>query len=642
MLPDAICCGVTVAPFGSWRSPIASELVATAAIKLVDVLLDGDDIYWVEGRPNEEGRFVLVKCEAGGTTHDVTPPPFSARSKVHEYGGGAVLIDHGIVFFSNFADQKLYRQDQSGIPRPISQASRCRYADAALDAIRNRVICVREDHDRADGVVINSIVAVACNGIHGEQVLIQGQDFYSNPRISPDGKCLAWLAWDHPNLPWMGTELWVGMIRETGEIEKPVQIAGSANESIFQPEWSPGGALYFVSDRTGWWNLYRHREERVEVVLAKEAEFGQPQWVFGMATYGFLPDGRIICSYRTTGRSQIAIFSELTGHLLPLDLPYTEISNLRVSPDFLIFQGGAPDKPSSIVKVRFEPRTIEVLKQSTDIAGRPEIRTCLSAPVFMELPSPRGNIYAWYYAPLNHAFVAPPEELPPLIVESHGGPTAAATSTLDLRTQYWTSRGYAVLDVDYGGSTGYGRDYRNRLRRGWGIVDVEDCTEAARFIVENKKADPARVAITGRSAGGYTTLCALVFGTFFKIGASHYGVGDLESLARDTHKFESRYLEWLIGSYPEEKEIYQARSPIHFTEKLSVPVIFLQGEEDRIVPPNQAEMMVNAIRTKGLAVEYLLFQNEQHGFRIARNIARALDAELSFYSSLMVKSGLRF
>jgi dipeptidyl aminopeptidase/acylaminoacyl peptidase len=443
-------------------------------------------------------------------------------------------------------------------------------------------------------------------------------------------------------MPWIGTELWVGMISEAGEIEAPVRIAGSADESVFQPEWSPSGTLHFVSDRTGWWNLYRHHEEGAAAVLVKNADFGEPQWVFGMATYGFLPEGRIICSYRETGRSRVAMFSELAEQLFPLDLPYTEVSNLRVCSDFLVFLGGAPDKPSSVVKVSLDPMTIDVLKQSTDIADRPNIRECLSAPALIEFPSRRGNVYAWYYAPLNSEFAAPSEELPPLVVKSHGGPTAAASSTLDLRTQYWTSRGYAVLDVDYGGSTGYGRDYRNRLHQAWGIVDVEDCTNAGKFIVENRKADPARVAITGGSAGGYTTLCALVFGTFFKVGASYYGVCDLESLARDTHKFESRYLEWLIGRYPDEKETYKARSPINFADKLSVPVIFLQGEDDPIVPRNQAEMMVNTIRSKGLPLEYLLFKGEQHGFRIAENIKRALDAELYFYSSLIVKSGLRF
>jgi len=349
-MENATGAGVTVAPFGSWRSPIDSDLIATETIKLVDVLVDGEDIYWIESRPKEGGRFVLVR-HVRGKDHDVTPAPFNARSRVHEYGGGAVLVDRGVIFFTNFADQKLYRQDQEGIPRALSQASHCRYADATVDAIRNRLICVREDHGRPDGAVINAIVAIAFDGIEGERVLVQGHDFYSNPRISPDGKRLTWLAWNHPNMPWFGTELWVGIISETGEIQAPVRVAGSAEESIFQPEWSPGGTLYFVSDRTGWWNLYRYRAERVDVVLVKNAEFGEPQWVFGLATYGFLPDGRIICSYRETGRSWIAIFSDLAAQLLPLDLPYTEVSNLRVGSDFLVFLGGAPDKPSSIVKV---------------------------------------------------------------------------------------------------------------------------------------------------------------------------------------------------------------------------------------------------------------------------------------------------
>jgi dipeptidyl aminopeptidase/acylaminoacyl peptidase len=630
---------VTVAPFGSWRSPITSDLIAAESITLIDVLLDGDDVYWIESRPQQEGRYVLVRYAKNGTVQEVIPPPFNARTTVHEYGGGAVLVHRGTIFFSNFDDQKLYRQDEDGAPRPISQASQCRYADAVIDAARNRLVCVREDHGRDAGVVVNSIVAVASDGLKPEQVLVQGQDFYSNPRISPDGKRLAWLAWNHPNMPWTGTELWVATLNGAGEAQAPIRIAGSANESIFQPEWSPDGTLHFVSDRTGWWNLYRCREGMIEAVVLKSAEFGQPQWLFGMATYGFLADGRIICSYREAGRSRIAV---LTGQLLPLDLPYTEVGSVRVGSDSLVFQGGAPDRPASIVRVRLAPLTIELLKRSTEVAAQPNVRECISAPVLIEFPSGRGNAYAWYYAPRNPTFTAPAQEVPPLIVKSHGGPTAAASSILDLHTQYWTSRGYAVLDVDYGGSTGYGREYRDRLHQAWGIVDVEDCTNAAKWLIENQKADPARVAITGGSAGGYTTLCALVFGTFFKIGASYYGVGDLESLVRDTHKFESHYLDWLIGKHPEAKETYQARSPINHTDKLSVPVIFLQGEEDRVVPPNQAEMMVNAIRNKGLPLEYLLFSGEQHGFRRAENIKRALDAELYFYSSLMVRSGLRF
>jgi dipeptidyl aminopeptidase/acylaminoacyl peptidase len=631
--------GPTISPFGSWRSPITSDLIAADSISLVDVLLDGDDVYWIEGRPQQKGRNVVVRYAKDGTTHDVTPASFNARTKVHEYGGGAVFVDRGTIFFSNFDDQRLYRQDPNGIPHPISQTSQCRYADAVLDASRDRLVCVREDHRRTDGIVINCIAAVASDGLKPEQVLVQGEDFYSNPRTSPDGKRLAWLSWNHPNMPWTGTELWVAHIGGSGEVQAPVRVAGSADESIFQPEWSPDGTLHFVSDRTGWWNLYRWCDGKSEAVLLKSAEFGQAQWVFGMATYGFLSDGRMVCSYRETGRSRIAI---LTEELLPLDLPYSEVSNLRASGDSFVFLGGAPDRPTSIVRVRFDPVTIDVLKRSTEVTDNPRIRDCISVPILTEFPSVKESAYAWYYAPLNPAFTAPAEELPPLIVKSHGGPTASASTSLDLRTQYWTSRGYAVLDVDYGGSTGYGREYRDRLHLTWGIVDVEDCTNAAKFIVQNKKGDPARVAITGGSAGGYTTLCALVFGTFFKIGASYYGVGDLESLVRDTHKFEARYLDWLIGRYPEEKETYIARSPINFVDQLSVPVIFLQGEEDQIVPPNQTEMMVNAIRCKGLPLQYLLFQGEQHGFRQAENIKRALDGVLYFFSSLMVRSGLKF
>jgi dipeptidyl aminopeptidase/acylaminoacyl peptidase len=627
-----------LAPYGSWRSPITSDLIAADSVRLMDVLLDGDDVYWIESRPRQEGRQIVVQYEQDGTVRDVTPPPFNARTKVHEYGGGSALIYRGTTFFSNFSDQKLYRLDQGGTPQPIGQGAQCRYADAAFDVSRDRLIFVREDHGRADGVVVNSIAAVASNGLKPEQILAEGKDFYSDPRISPDGKHLAWLSWNHPNMPWTGTELWVADFDGSGGLQASILIAGSANESIFQPAWSPDGTLHFVSDRTGWWNLYRYRDGVTEAILPKNAEFGQPQWVFGMATYGFLPNGNIICSYREAGRSRIAV---LTEELLPLDLPHTEVSSVRVGSDSFVFLGGAPDSPTSIVRVRLNPMTVEVLRRSTELTEKSYIRECISVPVLTEFPSGKGNAYAWYYAPLNPAFTAPAEELPPLIVKTHGGPTAAASSALDLRIQFWTSRGYAVLDVDYGGSTGYGREYRNRLHHAWGMVDVEDCTNAAKFIVQNKKGDPDRVAITGGSAGGYTTLCALVFGTFFKIGASYYGVSDLESLLRDTHKFEAHYTDWLIGDYPAEKKTYIARSPIHFADQLSVPVIFLQGEDDPVVPPNQAEMMVNAIRSKGLPLEYLLFQGEQHGFRRAENIKRALDAELSFYSSLMVRSGLR-
>lgn len=633
---------MAISPYGSWKSPITSDLIVAEAISLIDVFLDRDEVYWIEGRPQEAGRCVLVKRLSDGTTIDVTPAQYSTRSRVHEYGGGAVTVRDGVVYFSNDGDQKLYRQDPGEPPRPIGQAPRCRYADGVIDERRGRMIAVREDHGAADGSVINTIVAVAIDGSAADRILVSGNDFYSNPRISPDGRRLAWLSWNHPSMPWTGTELWMANLTDSGDIDSPVCIAGSASESIFQPEWSPSGTLYFISDRSGWWNLYRLNAGSVETVLPKQAEFGRAQWFLGMTTYGFASDSRLVVSYIEGGQTRLAILDADTGHVEPIDLPYTEILSVRVNADCVLVLAGAPDRPLSVVRIGLDSRTVEVLRRSTDVAEDPAIRACISLPTQIEFPSGDRCAYGFYYAPHNPEFTADPNELPPLIVKSHGGPTASASSTLNLGIQYWTSRGYAVIDVDYGGSTGYGREYRNRLYQSWGEVDVEDCTNAARFLCSTGRADPARTAITGGSAGGYTTLCALTFGDFFKIGASYYGVGDLEALARDTHKFESRYLDWLVGKYPEEKDKYKARSPINFTDRLSVPVIFFQGSEDRVVPPNQAEMMVKALREKALPFGYFLFHGEQHGFRQASNIKRCLDAELYFYEILLVHGGLQF
>jgi dipeptidyl aminopeptidase/acylaminoacyl peptidase len=633
----------SVSPYGFWKSPITSDLIVAEAVTLVDVLLDNDDVYWIESRPKEAGRFVLVKRLADGTTREVVPESFSTRTRVHEYGGGAVLVKNGTVYFSNDSDQKLYRQNPGGPPLAIGSAPQCRYADGIIDESRDRIITVREDHSQADGVAVNTIVAVAVDGLSDDQILISGNDFYSNPRLSSDGKKLAWLTWNHPNMPWTSSELWTANVTDSGEITSPRKIAGSIDESIFQPEWSLNGTLYFISDRSGWWNLYRVKNDSIEAVMPKKAEFGQAQWSFGMATYGFASDSRVVVSYIANGRTHLEIINEETGDVTPISFPYTEVASVRVNANYIVVRAGAPDKPSSVVKIGIKPpATIEILRRSTEVIEDSSIHAYISIPTLIEFPTGNRSAYGWYYAPYNPDFTASVDELPPLIVKSHGGPTAAASSTLDLRIQYWTSRGYAVVDVDYGGSTGYGREFRNRLYQTWGIVDLEDCTNAARFLCKTKRGDEARTAITGGSAGGYTTLCALVFNDFFKIGASYYGVGDLEALVRDTHKFESHYLDWLVGKYPQEIEKYKARSPINFTERLSVPVIFFQGNEDKIVPPNQAEMMVSRIRSKGLPVGYFLFHGEQHGFRQASNIRRSLDAELYFYATLLVRSGLQF
>jgi len=624
--------GTNVKPYGSWRSPISSDLIASATIGLGQIKLDGEDVYWIEMRPQEGGRNAIVRHTPGGQTADILPLPFNARTRVHEYGGGDFAVSGGEICFSNFADQRLYRLKPGTQPRPITPEGDLRYADGVIDSRHGRIVCVHEDHSVARGEVINSLVSLRLEDGDVYDVLASGNDFYSSPRLSPDGSRVAWLTWNHPNMPWDGAELWVGELSEGGSLGRVELISGGVGESIFQPEWSPGGILHFISDRTGWWNLYRLREGRIEPLCEIEAEFGVAQWVFGMSTYAFESADRIICTYSAGGVWHLASLHTATGKLETIESPYTEISGLRAASGCAVFAGGSPHEPISIIRLDLAKRRFEVLRRSSEAtidAGY------ISVPKMIEFPTENGlTAHALYYPPNNRDYVAPLGEKPPLLVKSHGGPTGASSTELSFGIQYWTSRGFALLDVNYGGSTGYGRAYRQRLDGNWGIVDVDDCVNGSRYLVEHGEADGERLAIRGGSAGGYTALCALTFRNAFKAGASYYGVSDLEALAKDTHKFESHYLDRLIGPYPEERTLYEERSPIHFTSRLSCPVILFQGLEDKVVPPNQAELMVGALRAKGLPVAYLPFDGEQHGFRRAENIKRALDAELYFYSKI--------
>jgi dipeptidyl aminopeptidase/acylaminoacyl peptidase len=628
------------APYGSWKSPITSRLIASGTIGLAQAEVDGDDVYWIEMRPAEGGRCVVVRRTSDGRTLDVTPAPFNARTRVHEYGGGAFAVADGTVYFSNFDDQRLYRQEPSARPTPITPEADLRYADGVIDRRRGRLICVREDHRRAGHQAVNTIVGVDVAGVHEGDILVAGNDFYSSPRLSPDGSRLAWLTWNHPNMPWDGTELWVGELEDDDSISRAKPVAGGLDESIFQPEWSPDGVLHFVSDRSGWWNLYRWRDERVEPLLEMEAEFGRPQWVFGMSTYAFESAGRIVCAVGQRGAWQLVSLEAASGAWQPFDFaqdrpieaPYTEIVGLRATPGRVVFLAGSPTQGMSVVQVDVSSSRGEVLRSSSDAVVDARY---LSMAEPIEFPTEQGlTAHALFYPPRNADHIAPSGERPPLLVKSHGGPTAAASSALNLGIQYWTSRGIAVLDVNYGGSTGYGRAYRKRLEGQWGIVDVDDCVNGARYLVERGDVDGERLAIAGGSAGGYTTLCALTFRDVFRAGASHFGVSDLEALENETHKFESRYSDRLVGPYPERADLYRERSPINYTDRLSCPVIFFQGLEDKVVLPNQAERMVEALRAKGVPVAYLAFEGEQHGFRRAENISRVLDAELYFYSRI--------
>ncbi len=629
----------TIAPYGSWKSPITTDLIVAETVGLDATWVDGEDVYWIEVRIKDGGRYVIVKRAPDGRTADVNPPPFNARTRVHEYGGGAYVVDQGVVYFSHFADQRLYRIDAGSDPKPITPAAELRYADGVIDRARSLMFCVREDH-RGAGEAVNTIVAIRLDGdpstssgqADGGRVLASGNNFYSTPRLSPDGSKLAWLTWNHPNMPWDGTELWVGELDGGGAIKSSERAAGGLEESIFQPEWSPDGVLHFISDRTGWWNLYRLRAGKIEPLCPMAAEFGQPQWVFRMSTYAFEAAERIICRYVKEGRAHLIRLDTTTGKFEPIDTPYTDIDNLRLSGGRLLFVAASPTEPISVVQFDLASGRFEVLRRANNVKID---RSYFSIPQEIEFPTENGlTAYGLFYKPANRDTTAPASEKPPLIVISHGGPTAASSSGLALEIQYWTSRGFGVLDVNYGGSTGYGRAYRQRLNGQWGIVDVDDCANGAKYLVARGEADGERLIIRGGSAGGYTTLAALTFRDVFKTGASYFGIGDLEAMAKDTHKFESRYLDSLIGPYPARRDLYVERSPINFTHKLSRPMILLQGAEDKIVPPNQAEMMFEAVRAKELPVAYLLFEGEQHGFRKAENKKRALDAELYFYSSI--------
>ncbi len=622
-----------ITPYGSWKSPITSDEIVSGSIRLGEIRLDAKDIYWLEGRPTEGGRYVVVKRSPDGTTADVTPSDFNVRTRVHEYGGGAYIVAGGVVYFSNFADQRLYQQQPGLAPEPLTPAIALRYADAVIDPSRDRLICVREDH-KSEGAAVNTLVGVPLSGQSAGDILISGSDFYSSPRLNPTGTKLAWLSWNHPNMPWDGTELWVADMLTDGRLGQPQLVAGGVNEAVFQPEWSPDGQLYFVSDRTNWWNLYRWHPQLQEItaLCPKNAEFGLPHWVFALSTYGFDGKGHLICTYLENGMQHLARLHLQTLELTEIETPYTSIGGLRVADGVAAFGAGSPTAPGAIAHLDLSSGAIQELCRSTQI----EINAgYLSVPEVVEFPTENGlTAYGFYYPPKNQDHRAPDGETPPLLVKIHGGPTAATSATLDLRLQYWTSRGIAILDVNYGGSTGYGRAYRERLNGNWGIVDVDDCVNGARYLVNQGKADGDRLMIDGGSAGGYTTLAALAFRDTFKAGASYYGVSDAEALAQDTHKFESRYLDGLIGAYPDQKALYYERSPIHYIDQLSCPVIFFQGDEDEIVPPNQAEMMVEALKAKGLPVSYVLFEGEQHGFRKAENIKRSLDGELYFYAKV--------
>lgn len=609
------------APYGSWQSPISAQNVAEGAAKFSEVKLIDRQIYWLESRPSAGGRTTLMKWSAQEGEKELLSQEYNVRSRVHEYGGGALLIAGEKIYFINDQDQQVHCLDQVGNIRKVTSLETCRFADGYANAAGTELYYVMEKHG---GSVENSIVKVdPSSGV--VQTIASGNDFYSNPRISPDGRQLAYLTWNHPNMPWDGSELWVIDLQS----KKQRLVAGGLKESIADPKWSADGKLYFISDRLNWWNIYREKDSKP--VCAIEGECALPQWIFGGSLMGFSNEG-IFCSYVKNGSHKFAKITS-KGTYQIIDLPYTTVSKIEVEDDQVAMIASSPNEPSSIILYNLSNGATTIVKKSR---SKSLDQGYLSQPKAIEFPTTDGyTAHAFYYPPTNPNFRGMADEKPPLLVQSHGGPTWHTSPGYSLETLFWTSRGFAVITVNYGGSTGYGRKYRDRLKDNWGIVDVDDCTNAALYCVKKGLADPKRLAIEGGSAGGYTTLAALAFRDVFQVGADYFGVSDLERLTLDTHKFESRYLDQLLGPYPEKKAVYIERSPIHSAGKIHCPIIIFQGAEDAVVPPSQSEMMFNSLKERKIPTAYLLFQGEQHGFRKAENVERSLEAQLYFFSKVL-------
>ena len=623
------------APYGAWPSPFPVSLLTAGVVGLGEIRAAGGVRWWLEGRPDENGRQSLWRRGPDGSLTRLTPEGFNARTRVHEYGGAAYLVDGDLVIVSDFDSGRLHQVLTPGVVEPITPERSWRFADLVVDRRRGRLIGVREDHEPATvaehGEAANSIVSIDLAS--GEVTpLIEGADFYAAPRLSPDGSHLSWLVWHHPNMPWDGTELKLANVGADGSIGPARTVAGSSSDWISQPRWSPEGVLHFAAEPTGWMNLFRLGDDRMEALAPIEAEFVFPDWTFGYSDYAFAPDGSIVAIARSGGCDRLYRIGPEAGAIAEIPVPFTEMGALAVDGARAVLKAASPTIPSAIIELDFVGGAWTALRRSTEATFDP---ADISVAESIEFPTTRGRTaFGLYFPPRNQGFAGPAGTLPPLIVTSHGGPTGPAYSAFTIGMQLFTSRGFAVLDVDYGGSTGYGREYRKRLEGEWGVVDVDDCVNGAEWLVARRLVDGDRLAIRGGSASGYTTLCAITFREAFKAGTSYFGIGDLETFISQTHKFESRYLDRLVGPYPESRDVYRERSPLNFTDRISCPALILQGADDRVVPPAQAAQIVDALWEKKLPHAYLLFPGEDHGFRAAENIIRSFEAELSFYGQV--------
>ena len=615
------------APYGTWHSPLAAADLASSAIALNYVAVLEKTPYWVESRPIEGGRSVIVTSAGNGAVKELTPPGFNVRTRVHEYGGTPYALARDAVYFSNFTDQRLYAHRHGREPVALTPAG-YRYADYELDSTGKRLFCVREDHT-GSGEPKNTLVMIDTARGGPGTVLFEGSDFVAYPRLSPDGRQLAWITWNHPDLPWDTTTLHVATLTDAG-LSAVTAVTRGVEESVSEPRWDSDGTLYFVSDRSDWWNLYRYADKQVTPIFACDAEISGPLWNLGQSRYALDGRGQAVVSYSVAARDKLGVVDLNAGKLTPLDLPFTGLSSIQLTTaDMVVAIAASATEEAALVSIDFKSGAYRVLRTPGSL--RLEKRF-ISVAEAIEFPTAGGlTAHAFYYPPTNPGFAGLEGEKPPLIVKVHGGPTSHSKPELAMSIQYWTSRGFALLDVNHGGSTGFGRAYRQRLNDNWGVVDVRDVVAATKYLIEQGRVDGNRAAIRGSSAGGFTVLAALAFHDVFKAGANYYGVSDLEALARDTHKFESRYLDRLVAPLPEGRAIYQARAPIRHLENFKAALITFQGSEDKIVPPSQSRAIVAALKAKGVPVAYVEFEGEQHGFRKAENIVRSLESELAFY-----------
>jgi dipeptidyl aminopeptidase/acylaminoacyl peptidase len=610
------------APYGSWPSPVTTDLITGDAVGLVGGCVDGDDAYWVESHASQQGRASLWRLRDGVRTE--LTPGHNVRSSVHEYGGGAWSVADGVVAFVAHPSQVVHVIEGDAPPRPITPEGTLRYGGLVVVPASRTVYAVREDHTHSDIECVNALVRLDLDSDNpdGGTVVAAGADFYSQPAVSDDER-LAWFEWDHPDMPWDATRL---VVAESDGSEAVV-VAGGTDESAIHPAWSPDGSLLFCSDRTGYWNLYRWTSSEVVALHHDPYDCCSAPWIFGPAPYMVLDADRVVVALSVDGLPRVGVVAD--GAFTPLPIDATSVDLGGTGPRSLVELGhaAAPAELSVVywTDLSVTPLPMTTLRRSSEVA-----LPYASVAEQLTWDGPEGEVHAWWYPPTNPDAVAPAGELPPVIVKSHGGPTSFSYPDLNLSTQFWTSRGIGILDVNYGGSTHYGRAYRNRLRGQWGVVDVRDCVDAVRVVVERGLADPARVAIMGGSAGGYTTLQALVTSDVFTAGLSDYGISDLSTLATDTHKFESHYTDRLVAPWPEARATYEERSPIHHLDRLSSPMLLQQGAEDRVVPPSQAREMAAAVRKKGLPVALVVYEGEGHGFRRADTIVASLNAKLSF------------